>query len=117
MNVRSSTLGRTAAELRVLFHHFPEATFCLDVGEARRTDPTMAVALLLLFEFGSRLRQLHVSDVGPRGEHWPVRTMARWAFGRVANHVPQTCPLIIESMVEPGKIAAEIESVAEAFDV
>lgn len=111
------TLGRTAAELRVLFQRFPEATFCLDVGHARQIDPTMAVALLMLLEFGPRLRQLHVSDVGPRGEHWPVRTMARWAFGRVAHRVPQSCPLIIESVIDASEIPREIESVAEAFDV
>lgn len=111
------TLGRTAAELRELFRQFPEATFCLDVGHARQIDPTMAVALLMLFEFGSRLRQLHVSDVGPRGEHLPLGVLARWACGRVAHRVPEACPLIIESMIQADEISREINAVTEAFDV
>lgn len=111
------TLGRTAAELRELFRLFPEATFCLDVGHARQIDPTMAVALLMLIEFGPRLRQLHVSDVGPHGEHQPLGTLARWAFAHVAHRVPPSCPLIIESVIPPGDIDREIAAVTEAFDV
>jgi hypothetical protein len=111
------TLGRTAEELRVLFREFPEATFCLDVGHARQIDPTMAVALLMLFEFGSRLKQLHVSDVGVRGEHLALSVLAKWACARVARHVPQECPLIIESVISASAISQEIDAVTEAFDV
>ena len=110
------TRGRNAAELRELFEIYPEATFCLDVGHARQLDPTMALALKMLFEHGSRLRQLHVSDVGPRGEHQPVRALARWAFERVAKHVPRSCPLIIESVVGPEGMEAELRAVEAAFE-
>lgn len=109
------TTGRNAAELSALFEVFPEATFCLDVGHARQIDPTMATALLMLFEHGSRLRQVHVSDVGPRGEHRRVQSLARWAFLRVAQHVPQECPLIIESVVGEQQLAGEIDAVLGAF--
>ena len=111
------TLGRTAAELRELFRQFPEARFCLDVGHARQIDPTMAVALLMLIEFGARLRQLHVSEVGPRGEHRPISMLSGWAYERIAHRVPQTCPLIIESVIEPQDIPREITAVTDAFDV
>lgn len=110
------TLGRTAAELRGLFRLFPDATFCLDVGHARQIDPTMAVALML-FEFGSRLRQLHVSDVGPRGEHRPMSKLARWACENIAHRVPETCPLIIESVIQADEMPREITAVTDAFDV
>ena len=109
------TRGRNAAELRALFEEYPEASFCLDVGHARQIDPTMAIALLMLFEHGARLRQLHVSDVGPRGEHQPVRALARWAFSRVARLVPEDCPLIIESVVSEGGMEAEIDAVLAAL--
>jgi hypothetical protein len=108
-------LGRDAAELRSFFSVYPEASFCLDVGHARQVDPTMTVALLMLLEFGGRLRQVHVSDVGPGGEHLPVRIMASWAFARIANRVPDTIPLIIESVIEPAEMAREIAAVEEAF--
>lgn len=111
------TVGRTAAELREIFRAFPEATFCLDVGHARQIDPSMAGALLMLFEFGPRLRQLHVSEVGPRGEHLPVKALARLACAKVAHHVPESCPLIIESVIPPEAISSELQSVAYAFDL
>jgi hypothetical protein len=109
------TTGRTVDELRELFEILPEARFCLDVGHARQVDPTMTSALLMLREFGSRLVQLHVSDVGPRGEHLPVGVMAQLAFSRIAQHVPATCPLIIESIVSAEKINDELATVAFAF--
>jgi len=108
-------LGRDADELRGLFSTYPEASFCLDVGHARQIDPTMAVALVMLFEFRKRLRQVHVSDVGPAGEHLPLRQLASWAFASVAHQIPEDCPLIIESVIEPEEIARELEAVETAF--
>jgi hypothetical protein len=107
--------GRTPAELRALFEEYPEASFCLDVGHARQIDPTMAVALRMLVDFGERLVQLHVSEVGPRGEHQHVAATTRWAFERIAHRVPWDCPLIIEAMVTAEQIEAEIMSVMLAF--
>ncbi len=109
------TRGRTLPELRVLFEEFPEASFCLDLGHARQIDPTMAVALRMLLELGSRLVQLHVSEVGPRGEHQHVAATTRWAFERVSHRIPWDCPLIIESMVTAEAIDEEIRSVMLAF--
>ena len=107
--------GRTVVEMRALFEEYPEASFCLDVGHARQIDPTMAVALRMLLEFGSRLVQLHVSEVGPRGEHQHVAATTRWAFERIAPRVPWECPLIIESMVTAEAIDEEIRAVMLAF--
>jgi hypothetical protein len=109
------TRGRTVAELRELFAEYPEATFCLDVGHARQIDPTMAVALRMLLEFGARLVQVHVSSVGPLGEHMHVGATTRWAFERIARRVPWECPLIIESVVAPTAIGRELEAVGRAF--
>lgn len=109
------TRGRTLAELRELFEEYPEASFCLDVGHARQLDPTMAVALRMLLEFGDRLVQLHVSEVGPRGEHQHVAATTRWAFERISPRVPWECPLIIESMVTAEAIDEEIMAVMLAF--
>lgn len=52
------TTGRTVAELRELFRELPAAGFCLDVGHAKQIDPTMTIAILMLREFGTRLRQV-----------------------------------------------------------
>ena len=110
------TTGRTIAELRALFDTFREATFCLDLGHARQIDPTMVSAMLMLQEFGARLRQLHVSEVGPRGEHLPMGATTRQAFARVVHLVPDHCPLIIESIIPPESIESEIDAVSAIFD-
>jgi hypothetical protein len=110
------TTGRTFEELRGLFAQFPRATFCLDVGHARQIDPTMITALLMLREFGGRLRQVHVSDVGPRGEHLPMGALARFAYARISHLVSTECPLIIESVIAPERMEQELDAVSRAFD-
>ena len=109
------TGGRTVPEMTQLFEQYPTASFCLDVGHARQIDPTMAVALAMLLAFGHRLTQVHVSDVGPHGEHMPVRKLASWAYARVARHIPPHVPLIIESVIDAAGIGSEIDAVAHAF--
>lgn len=110
------TTGRTVSEMREWFRTLPNATFCLDVGHARQIDPTMANALLMLSEFSGRLLQMHVSEVGPQGEHLPVRRLAAAGFRRIAHRVPQQCALIIESVVSPEAMEAELTTVSGLFD-
>lgn len=110
------TTGRTPDELREVFETFPEAGFCLDLGHARQIDPTMASALRMLREFRRRLRQVHVSEVGSRGEHLPLGVTARWSFAQVAHRVPADCPLIIESVVPAEAIERELDAVIAALD-
>ena len=114
MDDRKST-GRTPDELRALFDEFPEAGLCLDLGHARQIDPTMALALRMLREFGGRLRQLHVSEVGARGEHLPLGATTRLSFADVAHRVPADCPLIIESVIAPETIERELNAVEAAL--
>ena len=110
------TTGRTIAELRALFEAFPQATFCLDLGHARQIDPTMVSAMLMLEEFGDRLVELHISEVGPRGEHLPLGATTRQAFARVVHLVPLDCPLIIESIISAELIEHELDAVSALFD-
>jgi hypothetical protein len=110
------TTGRTVGELSALFEVLPEATFCLDLGHARQVDPTMASALLMLRQFGERLRQLHVSDVGPRGEHVALGATARYALAKVARHLPADCPLIIESIIPAESMERELDAVSAVFE-
>lgn len=114
MDDRKST-GRTPDELQVLFDAFPDAGFCLDLGHARQIDPTMASALRMLREFGGRLRQLHVSEVGVRGEHLPIGATTRLSFADVAHRVPADCPLIIESVIPPEAMERELNAVEAAL--
>lgn len=102
------TKGRTVDEVEELLEAFPEAGFCLDLGHARQIDPTMATALRMLRAFGPRLRQLHVSEVGPRGEHRPLSVLSVYSFLLVRDIIPPGCPVIIESVVGEGEMGEEI---------
>ena len=115
MDNRKST-GRTVEELRSLFEVFPRAGFCLDLGHSKQIDPTMVSTLLMLQEFGSRLRQVHVSDVGPRGEHNAIGVLAFLAFSRVAIHIPVQCPIIIESVITADRMDDELAAVRLALE-
>jgi len=110
------TTGRTLAELHALFETFPEATFCLDLGHARQIDPTMVSAMLMLQEFADRLVELHISEVGPHGEHLPLGATTRQAFARVVPLVPAECPLIIESIVPAESMERELDAVHALFE-
>lgn len=110
------TTGRTVSEMRDLFSCMPEAEFCLDLGHARQIDPTMATAVRLAKEFGKRIRQLHVSEVGRGGEHLPLRALAIFAFQLVVPLIPTDCAVIIESVIAPEQIEQEARKALELFD-
>lgn len=110
------TTGRTPAELSALFQQFPDASFCLDLGHARQIDPTMASALRMLRDFAGRLRQVHVSEVGPHGEHLPLGATTRSAFAQVSHRIPPDCPLIVESVIPPEQIDRELDAVVAVLE-
>ena len=114
MDIRKRT-GRTVAEMRAAFAALPEAGFCLDLGHARQIDPTMGVAIEMLRDFGSRLRQLHVSEVGTFGEHRRLGYLARTAFRKVVRYVPGDIPVILESIVAESDIMDELRTAREIF--
>ena len=114
MDIRKPT-GRTADEMEGLFKALPEAGFCFDLGHARQIDPTMTVAMELLRRFKSRLRQLHVSDVGTFGEHRPIGYLTRLSFEVVVPYIDPAVPVIIESVVEPAGLESELRRTREIF--
>jgi hypothetical protein len=110
-------IGRTARELSEIFKQLPDATFCFDIGHARQFDPTMTEAWLILREFGSKLRQVHVSEVNTRSKHDCLSYASILAFQEVAHLIPESVPLILETPVAEGDIEAEITKVREALPV
>lgn len=110
-------IGRTARELAEIFTKLPDATFCFDIGHAQQFDPTMTEAWLILREFGSKLRQVHVSEVNTRSKHDRLSYASILAFQEVAHLIPESVPLILETPVPEGDIEAEIAKVREALPV
>ena len=114
MDLRKRT-GRTVQEMRAAFEALPDAGFCLDLGHAWQIDPTMGLAVEMLREFGNRLRQLHVSEVGTFGDHRRMGYLARAAFVRVISFLPTDVPVILESIVTSSEMQDEVRAARELF--
>lgn len=110
-------IGRTAKELDRVFVQLPEASLCFDIGHARQCDPTMTEAYLILKEFGSRLRQVHVSEVSTESKHNRLSFTSRLSFREVAHLIPEDVPLILETPVTAIEMAEEISRVRNALPV
>jgi hypothetical protein len=110
-------VGRSAVELAGIFAQLPDATFCFDIGHARQFDPTMTEAWAILRQFGSKLRQVHVSEVNTRSKHDRLSYASILAFQEVAHLIPESIPLILETPVSEAEIDEEIARVREALPV
>ena len=108
--------GRTADELQLWFDRFPEASFCLDLGHARQVDPSLTLTRKLIRLFGSRLKQIHLSELDVRSHHCPLSMGAVRSLRRVANRLGNVA-VIIESCVEEGEIGRELEMARLALDL
>ena len=75
----------------------------------------MTEAYLILKEFASKLRQVHVSEVNTASKHDPLSYVSVLAFQDVARWIPLNVPLIVESPVAIEDMAPEMIKVREAF--
>jgi hypothetical protein len=107
--------GRTASELAVFFEQLPKASLCLDLGHARQVDPTMSEAALILETFGSRIGQLHVSEVNARSTHDPLSSAAVMAFRRISHLIPDEVPVVLETPVGKDRVGIEMDIAREAL--
>jgi hypothetical protein len=110
-------IGSTAEELARIFDQLPEAALCFDIGHARHVDPTMTEAYLILRDFGSKLRQVHVSEVNTRSKHDRLSYTTILAFQQVAHLIPEEVPLILETPVTLEEMRQEVGKVREALPV
>jgi hypothetical protein len=108
-------IGRTARELERIFKQLPDASLCFDIGHARQCDSTMTEAYLILKEFGSKLRQVHVSEVNTASKHDPLSYGSILAFREVAHLISDDVPLILETPVELACMAAEVDKLRDAL--
>ncbi len=107
--------GRTAVELRRHFRELPEASMCLDLAHARQVDPTLGIAREILREYREKIVQLHLSELDVKSHHEPLSMAAVWAIREIAHLLPE-CPVVLESMVQPDGIDAELEMAARCFE-
>lgn len=95
----------------------PEAGLCFDVAHARQVDPSMIESLQMLREFQGRLGEVHASGVTTRSIHGPISDAARFAYGGIADLIPETVPIILESPVDGLMIREEINFARTAFSL
>jgi hypothetical protein len=107
--------GRTAVELRRHFGELPKASMCLDLAHARQVDPTLGIAREIIREYGEKIIQLHLSELDVQSHHEPLSMAGVWAIREIAHLLPH-CPVILESMVQPDAIDAELEMATRCFD-
>ncbi len=112
---KRKAVGRTASELEPHFKMLPEASMCLDLGHARQVDPTLGVGRELLREFGSRITQLHLSELDAKSRHTPLSMATVWAVREIAHLIPPV-PVILESVVQPDKISKEFNTALKCFE-
>lgn len=110
-------VGRTVDELDRIFDVLPAANLCFDLGHARQIDPTMTEGYLILKDYASKLKQVHVSEVNTCSRHDRLSFSSIRAFQLVAEAIPEDVPLIIEAVIEECYIKAELQRVEEALPV
>jgi hypothetical protein len=108
-------VGRTAQELAPIFGRVPQARLCFDIAHARQYDGSMTEAYRILKTFGTRVAQVHISEVSSRSAHERISRYAAIAFRKVARLIPPDVPVIIESRVTPDQIESEIEMARSAL--
>lgn len=110
-------IGRTARELSVIFDRLPDARLCLDLGHVRQVDPTMSVALEILECFGTKLCQLHASEVNTNSQHDRLTYETALAFQKISGLIPESIPVILESRVTPERVDEEVAKCREALEI
>lgn len=110
-------IGRTAAELDLIFTQLPEAKLCLDLGHAKQIDPSLLEVRNILENHNHRLRQIHLSDVNSESGHERLNHLAVMSFQSIAHLIPESVPVILEGPVEETEIAAELELAQSVWKV
>jgi hypothetical protein len=114
-NMDKRTEGRTAAELAPTFERLPRASLCLDLGHARQVDPSLAVARGLLRAYGTRLRQIHLSEVDSQCRHAPISMGTVFALRALAREIAPV-PVIVESQIAVDEMACELRMARKAME-
>jgi sugar phosphate isomerase/epimerase len=112
---RRKPIGRSVTEMDHFFDLLPEAGFCFDIGHARQFDPSMTEAGLLLAQYRRRIRQIHVSEVNTASKHERLSYLSYFSLRRVADRIPNDAPVILEAVVTPEQIRAEVEFARECL--
>ncbi len=112
---RRKDIGRDAEGLEKIFERVPDAGFCFDIGHARQCDTSMTEAYLILKKLRSKLQQIHLSEVTTRSSHERLTSASIAAVREIAELIPESVPIILETPVTENQIETEIERARAAL--
>lgn len=101
-------VGRTVAELQLIFSKLPQARFCFDIGHAAQLDPSMKLAYDLVQQLGDRLVEVHLSFVDDRYAHQPLTKATMDRFSPLLCQLPTAVAVILETPVDVTAIQGQI---------
>jgi hypothetical protein len=105
-------IGRTVEELQRIFNLLPESMLCFDIAHARQNDKTMNEARRILKAFGSRIAEIHISDVCNDSNHKRITNEAVKDFKKAARFIPLDVPIILEAPIRKRFISEELDVVS-----
>lgn len=112
---KRKAVGRSATELTAIFDELPDAGLCLDLAHARQLDPSMLEAYRILREHSTRLRQVHLSELGSNSKHGPLSFGAIHDYAQLSASIAPEVPIILESAVPSSAILSEISYARDAL--
>jgi len=108
-------IGRTADELDAVFEKLPKARLCFDIGHAHEIDRSMSVGYEILRRYRNRIAHVHASEVSDDCEHRAFSASSHAAFIKVADMIPQTAPVILETDVPENRVGGQLNEARHIF--
>lgn len=108
-------MGRTAAELKMVFDQLPEALMCFDIAHARQCDTSMTEAFRILRAHGPRIHEVHISEVNTSSKHDRMSPTAVHAYQEVADLIPPNVPVILETPVDDRNMLEQLRLASAAL--
>jgi hypothetical protein len=109
------TTGRTADELEDIFEELPQACLCFDIGHAHQIDRSLSDAYQILRRYRNRIMHVHASEVSDDGAHRAFSTASAWAFAKLADLIPATAAIILETVTPDEMIGNQLAQAKAIF--
>lgn len=106
--------GRTLEELQSVMAPLPQARICFDVAHAYQVDPTLIEARRMIRVFGSRIAQLHVSQLDHACAHHGLTHGIVQQFQTLMPPLSDV-PAILESCVPAAEIGRQLDLARMCF--
>jgi hypothetical protein len=107
--------GRNVAEIESILKNLPEANLCFDIAHARQYDSSMSESYLILKNFNSLIKQIHISEVSTDSKHVRISLSAKNDFQEVSKYIPTDVPIILETPSQTLELNEDIEIAIQAL--